>query len=61
MAKNRRPSVLKKTGGNQMEVKETDILQAVVLADSFTREFRPITLTTPRVCYISNKHMRINL
>ena len=36
----------KKTGG---AVKTEDVLKAVVLADSFTKEMRPITLSKPRV------------
>lgn len=31
------------------EIKEKEILQAVVLADSFTQTFRPITLEVPKV------------
>jgi translation initiation factor eIF-2B subunit epsilon len=30
--------------------KREDVLQAVILADSFQDRFRPFTLETPRVC-----------
>lgn len=31
--------------------KREDVLQAVILADSFQDRFRPFTLETPRVCW----------
>ena len=31
-------------------IKAEEILKAIVLADSFTKEMRPITLQAPRVC-----------
>ncbi len=43
-------------GGSQIQ-KAEDRLKAVVLADSFTKEFRPVTLQKPRVCqfFLYNK------
>ena len=32
---------------------EDDVLQAVILADSFNRRFRPLTVGKPRVCVCS--------
>ena len=29
---------------------DEDVLQAVILADSFNKRFRPLTLGKPRVC-----------
>ena len=39
----------KSKGSRSDDLKQEDILQAVVFADSFTTRFRPITLQKPRV------------
>ena len=40
-----------KSNGKEKDLAgEEDVLQAVILADSFNKRFRPLTLGKPRVC-----------
>jgi translation initiation factor eIF-2B subunit epsilon len=39
----------KKKGGGGFDIKRTEVLQAVVLADSFQTKLRPVTFGTPKV------------
>lgn len=46
----------KNSSGKEKEVAhdDDDILQAVILADSFNERFKPLTLNKPRVCQAMN-------
>ena len=41
------------SGNDKLADEEEDVLQAVVLADSFNKRFRPLTTQKPRVSTIS--------
>ena len=49
MAEKKKKGAAKDSGGDQSELKREQKLQAILLADSFSKTFRPITWENPKV------------
>ena len=51
-----------KNSGKEKDLGEEDeVLQAVILADSFNKRFKPLTSGKPRVCIISRSFISLSL